>query len=199
MLGPTMEPIGGSRRIGWWLGLVAIALVVGAATAWFMTPRQTTDDTASPAAEATTAPVAAASESTAPAAATDPEPPAPPPSATVAASVTPPAPPASAPGPTATAALSTTSPVHRPKHPPAPRAPATDPAHTGLLTVICMPACDQVLDGSRSLGPSPIFKLPVATGSHRLTLRTLDPPVEKMVEVTVTTDETTVLRYPMGK
>jgi hypothetical protein len=66
-----------------------------------------------------------------------------------------------------------------------------------VLTVICIPACDQVLDGTRSLGPSPVFKITVAAGSHHLTLRTSDPAVEKTVDVTVAQDDTTVVRQAM--
>ncbi|MBK6691123.1 MAG: hypothetical protein IPG50_02785 [Myxococcales bacterium] len=84
---------------------------------------------------------------------------------------------------------------------PPPPARDRDPPRggTGLLTVICNPACDEVLDGSRSLGPSPVFKVSVSAGSHRLTLRISDPPVEKVVSVTVAPDETTVLTQPMPK
>jgi hypothetical protein len=67
------------------------------------------------------------------------------------------------------------------------------------LTVICNPACDQVLDGSRPLGPSPVFKVSVAAGPHHLTLRTLDPAVEKSADVNVAADETTLLRQAMGE
>jgi hypothetical protein len=63
--------------------------------------------------------------------------------------------------------------------------------------VFCSPACDDVLDGSHSLGPSPVFKLPVSAGPHRLTLRTASPSVEKTISVTVNEDETTVVRQAM--
>ncbi len=79
-------------------------------------------------------------------------------------------------------------------------APAPAPAgETGQLTVVCSPACDEVLDGSRSLGPSPVFKVPVATGTHQLTLRTVDPPVERTVTVTIVADTTSVVRQSMGQ
>jgi serine/threonine-protein kinase len=66
-----------------------------------------------------------------------------------------------------------------------------------MLTVVCVPACDEVLDNGRRLGPSPIFKVPTVVGSHRLTLRVLDPPSTKVVEVTVNEDETTTVRQAM--
>lgn len=90
-----------------------------------------------------------------------------------------------------------------PREPPTPREkdppPTTSGAGKGLLTVICNPACDDVLDGSRSLGASPVFKASVSAGTHRLTLRISDPPLEKVVTVTVSPDETTVLTQPMTK
>jgi serine/threonine-protein kinase len=41
----------------------------------------------------------------------------------------------------------------------------------GLLTVVCTPACDQVIDNGKLLGPAPIFRLKVATGEHHLQLK----------------------------
>jgi len=99
---------------------------------------------------------------------------------------------------------------HHPHHPggatvdPSPHAAHPPPteqaggAHTGFLTVVCVPACDDVLDGRRSLGPSPVFKATLGAGHHRLTLRTSDPPTEKAVDVTVVADETTAIRQRMG-
>lgn len=81
----------------------------------------------------------------------------------------------------------------------APSAKDSSGGARGLLTVICNPACDDVLDGTRSLGGSPVFKAPVSAGPHRLTLRISDPPLEKVVNVSVTADETTVLTQPMTK
>jgi hypothetical protein len=88
--------------------------------------------------------------------------------------------------------------------PPSP--PTTDPTPppappvaggSGFLTVICTPACDDVLDGNSSLGPSPVFKAQVRSGAHRITLKTTDPPSTKVVSVTVPTDDTAVVKQAM--
>jgi serine/threonine-protein kinase len=68
----------------------------------------------------------------------------------------------------------------------------------GLLTVICTPACDDVLDGGRSLGPSPVFKVSVPVGSHRITLIATDPPARKVVSVVVNEDDVAVVREAFG-
>lgn len=68
---------------------------------------------------------------------------------------------------------------------------------TGFLTVMCNPACDDVLlDGTRSLGPSPLFRQAVPAGPHRLLLKR-DPAVVRTVEASVTRDETTFLKPDM--
>jgi hypothetical protein len=63
--------------------------------------------------------------------------------------------------------------------------------------VVCVPACDEVLDGRTSLGPSPIFKVVVPVGPHRLRLKISDPPAQKVVDVTVAEDEVKVVRQSM--
>jgi hypothetical protein len=79
-----------------------------------------------------------------------------------------------------------------------PPQPPTVPAKNGYLTVMCQPACDDVLlDGTRSLGETPILKAPVPAGSHRLVLRISSPPIEKTVDVTINPDETTLIKPPM--
>lgn len=80
-----------------------------------------------------------------------------------------------------------------------PPAQTSSSAGTGFLTVICTPACDDVLDGSSSLGPSPVFKAQVKSGTHKITLKTSDPPVTKVVSVAVPIDDTTVLKQQMGE
>lgn len=81
-----------------------------------------------------------------------------------------------------------------------PAPPAGTPATaggTGFLTVMCNPACDDVLlDGTRSLGPSPLFKQVIPAGRHRLLLKR-DPSVVRAVETTVSRDETTFLKPDM--
>jgi hypothetical protein len=80
--------------------------------------------------------------------------------------------------------------------PPPSRAPA---GRIGRLTVFCTPACDEVRDGFRSLGPSPVFKAPVSIGMHRLRLRVDATSSEKIVTVLVTEGETTVVREDVGE
>jgi hypothetical protein len=70
---------------------------------------------------------------------------------------------------------------------------------TGLLTVFCTPACDQVYDGSHALGPSPVFKVPVSAGSHRLRLKVDAQNLTKTVTVVVNENDTTVVRETLGE
>lgn len=77
-----------------------------------------------------------------------------------------------------------------------PPPPTNEPAKTGQLTVICTPACDQVMDGGKSLGPTPIFKRTVTAGTHHLTLRGEDG-TKKSVTVEVAEGETAVVKQPM--
>jgi len=70
---------------------------------------------------------------------------------------------------------------------------------TGLLTVICVPACDDVLDGTTSLGPSPVFKKVLPVGRHRVTLRIAEPRLEKVLDVEVIDEEPRVIREAMGR
>jgi hypothetical protein len=65
-----------------------------------------------------------------------------------------------------------------------------------LLTVFCTPACDEVYDGGRALGASPVFKQLVSAGVHRLRLRV--DATEKRVTVTVPEGETLVVRENVG-
>ncbi|MGH7328612.1 MAG: hypothetical protein ACREJX_09715, partial [Polyangiaceae bacterium] len=82
---------------------------------------------------------------------------------------------------------------------PEPAGGSSSSAGSGFLTVICTPACDDVLDGSSSLGPSPVFKAQVKSGTHHITLKTSDPPVTKSISVTVPVDDTTVVKQAMGQ
>lgn len=68
----------------------------------------------------------------------------------------------------------------------------------GYLTVICIPACDEVRDGSKSLGPSPIFKAEVASGSHTVKLRGPDGET-RTKSVSVKAGETTVIKERLNK
>lgn len=65
----------------------------------------------------------------------------------------------------------------------------------GFLTVICNPYCDDVLDGGKSLGASPIRNLPVAPGPHKLTLK--KGAIKKVVNVTIVAGQETQQKVPM--
>ena len=67
---------------------------------------------------------------------------------------------------------------------------------TGLLTVVCVPGCDQVVDGAHSLGASPVFKRTVRAGSHTLRLR--GAAGEKTVSVRVTANQLTLVHEDLG-
>jgi hypothetical protein len=78
--------------------------------------------------------------------------------------------------------------------PPARRDP---PSGTGVLTVICFPACDHVYDNSRDLGMSPVFQKEVPAGEHRLKLTTSNPPATKILTVIIAADEMKTIKQPM--
>jgi serine/threonine protein kinase len=81
---------------------------------------------------------------------------------------------------------------------PAPPRPAPAPkAAQGFLTVMCKPACDQVFDNGKSLGPSPIFRQSVAVGEHRLQFMTANPRVTKVVSTIISADELKVQTVTM--
>ena len=69
----------------------------------------------------------------------------------------------------------------------------------GFLTLLCAPACDQVvIDGGADLGASPRFQTPIPAGKHRLTLRVTVPGAVKIVAVDIHEGETTVVRVDMS-
>ena len=99
------------------------------------------------------------------------------------------------PTPIATIDLTPRSPTtrHATPHPPPPPAPAS--GKTGFLTVMCKPvACDHVLDGSRDLGGTPLFRHEVSAGKHRLVLRVESPHAEKVVSVDVPEGDNVTIR-----
>ncbi len=113
--------------------------------------------------------------------------------------------------PVASATTPRASPATRPRHgrapshaapqdtPDTPDTPPPPPPSTGKnaqLSVFCTPACDEVYDGSRALGPSPVFKVPTTAGVHHLRLRVKS--VEKKVTVTVAENDLTVVREDVG-
>jgi hypothetical protein len=64
-----------------------------------------------------------------------------------------------------------------------------------MLSVICIPACDQVIDNGKPIGSSPIFKRSVNVGSHRL--RLVSGSFSKTVSVSVIVDQLAVVRESM--
>jgi len=64
----------------------------------------------------------------------------------------------------------------------------------GSLTVICFPACDQVIDNGTPLGPSPFFGRKVPVGSRRITAVWSNPPGRKVVSAIVVADQETRIR-----
>ncbi len=198
-----------SAKVGWWVALVVAALAVGAGGAWVLAPRLPPDPRAAVVAIVPPAPAPPSSLTTAATSAsaalavvaTGPSPtpvPTASPSPDPAEAPRPPADPGTPEPVAANPPVAATAAAPRPRHtahrPPAP----AEPGRTGLLTVVCVPACDDVLDNGRSLGPSPVFKASVVAGPHRLTLRIASPAAEKTAEVNVVADDTTVLREAMG-
>jgi hypothetical protein len=132
-----------------------------------------------------------------------------------AASTTPSPTPAANPQPAPVAVVDTRpAPVAPPAQPapqPAPLAPPTyaqpqaptrrpapvssDSQAQGQLSVICIPACDQVTDNGHAMGASPFFKRPVSVGSHRLRLSAAG--FNKTVSVSVIGDQLTTVRESM--
>jgi len=68
---------------------------------------------------------------------------------------------------------------------------------SGLLTIICKPNCDEVYDNGKLLGNSPLYRLSVSVGEHRLTFKTLNPPVTKTARATISADELTIQQVTM--
>ena len=78
----------------------------------------------------------------------------------------------------------------------APSAVQQEPRAPGMLTVVCAPFCDEVLDGTRTLGPSPIVRLPVAPGRHLLTLKKAGM-ADKKLAVEVVSGQVSAMRVQM--
>jgi hypothetical protein len=66
----------------------------------------------------------------------------------------------------------------------------------GYLTIVCNPFCDEIMDGARALGPSPILRQPVTPGEHRLTLRRKGI-APKHVSIVIRPGESTASRVRM--
>jgi hypothetical protein len=85
-----------------------------------------------------------------------------------------------------------------PLDPPDSRAPAPATGEApGFLTVVCNPFCDDVVDGGRSLGPSPIVHLAVKPGPHRITLRRGGVST-KVISIVIVSGQVTAQRVSMG-
>jgi hypothetical protein len=68
---------------------------------------------------------------------------------------------------------------------------------SGLISVICIPGCDQIFDNGKLLGPSPIFKRPATLGSHRIKLVVTNPPASKTISTIVVADQVAMVRESM--
>ena len=112
-----------------------------------------------------------------------------------ASSPPPVAPPAPQPPPHTPTVSVSSLPVSAPKTS-RPQSPPAPPAPLGQLTVICVPVCSDVLDGGRSLGPSPLFKQSLPAGRHQITLRG-ENGSRKVVSVEVIAGENTRIRPAM--
>jgi serine/threonine-protein kinase len=74
---------------------------------------------------------------------------------------------------------------------------AAEKEEPGFLTIVCNPYCDDVTDGGRSLGPSPIVHLSVKPGQHRITLK--KDGSNKVISVIVVSGQVTAQRVSMAK
>ncbi|MBK8996351.1 MAG: serine/threonine protein kinase [Myxococcales bacterium] len=114
-------------------------------------------------------------------------------------------------GPTAAAPTATASPTPKPVGPtptptPTPKStavatPTPTPTPTpgkgepGYLTVMCVPGCDAVSAGGRSLGPSPVVRAALPPGTHGVGLR--KGAIKKSLSVTIVSGQTTARRVTM--
>jgi serine/threonine-protein kinase len=102
--------------------------------------------------------------------------------------------------PTATAAATVATPTATATAAaPATAAPKAEPRpakeEPGYLTIVCSPACDEVFDGSRSLGGTPIVHFAVNPGTHKITLK--KGKDTKIMSVIVVSGQVSPLRVPM--
>lgn len=67
----------------------------------------------------------------------------------------------------------------------------------GFLSVLCDPACDQVIvDDKRKLGPGPHTNVSLAAGEHKLTIQRKGAP-DKVMTVSLAAGQTSALRVVM--
>ncbi len=67
----------------------------------------------------------------------------------------------------------------------------------GFLSVICLPACDQIFDNGKLLGPSPVFKRAAQVGSHKVKLVLNNPSATKTISAIVQADQVFMIRESM--
>jgi eukaryotic-like serine/threonine-protein kinase len=67
----------------------------------------------------------------------------------------------------------------------------------GYLTILCSPVCDEVLDGNKALGPSPLNQVPVKPGPHRITAKR--GAEKRTANMTVQPGQTVTQRFAMTK
>jgi hypothetical protein len=65
----------------------------------------------------------------------------------------------------------------------------------GRLTINCRPACDSIVAGGQSLGPSPVFSHPMPEGTHRVTLK--GNGTTKTIVVQIASGQLTTQTVPM--
>ncbi len=71
-----------------------------------------------------------------------------------------------------------------------------DVAMPGYLTIVCDPACDEVIAGGRSLGSSPIVRARLGPGQYRVTLRRTGSTT-KVVPIIIVSGQVTATRVSM--
>ncbi len=107
---------------------------------------------------------------------------------------------AATPTPAAPVAARPATPVPTPAAAPraaAPAAAAESAGGPGFFTVVCNPFCEDVRDGSRSLGPSPVVHASLSPGEHRIMLRRAGSPT-KVISVVIVSGQTTSRREQMA-
>jgi eukaryotic-like serine/threonine-protein kinase len=163
-------------------------------------PQPTSAAAPAPSSTANTADTAAAAAPTAPAAsvAAADNAPAAPVAQPQAAPDPVPAPPQAAPTPLAAAPQPQPAQVAASSHHPANGGAAGTGGARGLLTVVCLPACDQIYDNGQLLGPSPVFKRAAPVGSHKIKLvLNSNPSATKTISTVVVADQVSVVRESM--
>lgn len=77
-----------------------------------------------------------------------------------------------------------------------PKPRAATPDGKSVLTVICFPACDHVIDNGRDLGASPTWQASVPSGMHKVDL--VAGRTKKRLEFFVADDELKTIKQTMG-